>query len=144
MTRALRFIAGLLAGCASAVGIASLGFALLRAAWPEYSEAEPDKAYTLAMLLARLSVAATLTMGAACAATLVAGDNGRAAVSLGAFFVAVSLPSHLYYVWDDYPVWYHFVYLLSLVPIAWLGSRLLRTVMPLNQPATEYPVQEAV
>ena len=142
--RALRFIAGLLAGCASAVGIAFLGIALLRAAWPEYAEAEPDRAYSLVMLLARLSVAAILTIGAACVATLVAGDDGRAAVFLGAFFVAVSLPSHFHYVWDDYPVWYHFVYLLSLVPIAWLGSRLLRAVMPLNQPATEHPAREAV
>lgn len=141
--RALRFIAGLFTGCASAVGIAFLGFSLLRATWPEYVEAEPEKAYTLAMLLARLSVAALLTIGAACVATLVAGDNGVAAVSLGVFFVAVSLPSHLHYVWDDYPAWYHFVYLLSLIPIAWLGARALRALMPRAQPSTPPLVREA-
>jgi len=121
--KAVRLIAGLLVGCATAVALAKVGFSILRVTWPDYAIAEPAKAYTLGMLFARLSIAAVLTAGAACAATLVARDDGRAAWSLGALFVLLSLPSHLYYVWQDYPVWYHAVYLLSLVPIAGYSGR---------------------
>jgi hypothetical protein len=128
--KALRLIAGLVLGCVIAVIIARVGFSALRTAWPGYAAAEPEKAYTLGMLLARLAIAAILTAGAACAATLVAGDDGRSAWWLGGLFVLISLPPHLYYVWDDYPAWYHFVYLLSLVPVAGLSGRLLRAASP--------------
>ena len=53
-----RLIAGLVVGCVSAVAIASAGFSVLRALWPEYAAAEPEKAYTLAMLFSRLSIGA--------------------------------------------------------------------------------------
>lgn len=123
MKETLRTLAGLVAGCVSAVAIAAVAFSVLRAAWPEYTAAEPVKAYTLAMQLARLSIAALCTAGSACVATLVAGDDGRAAWWLGLLFVVVSLPSHLHYVWDDYPAWYHFVYLGSLIPVAGFSAR---------------------
>lgn len=116
--RAARPIAGLLVGCFTAVAIARVALWILRATWPEYAAAEPTKAYTLGMLFVRLSIAALLTAGAASAATIVARDRGRTAWRLGVLFVLLSLPSHLYYVWDDYPVWYHATYLLYLIPIA--------------------------
>ena len=128
--RVLRLIAGLLVGCVTAVAIAGAGFWVLRSAWPEYAPAEPEKVFTLGMLFARLSIAALCIAGAACVTTIVAGDSGRAAWWLGGVFVLVSLPSHLYYVWDDYPAWYHFVYLLSLIPIAGYSARLFRAVLP--------------
>jgi hypothetical protein len=124
-------IAGLLVGFACAAAIASLAFTALPSAWPEYAAAVPAKAFTLQMLWSRLGVAAFLTVASAAAAVLVAGDR-RAAWALGSLFVLVSLPSHLYYVWADYPVWYHAVYLLSLVPLAWLGGRLVPS--SLSQP----------
>ena len=43
---------------------------------------------------------------------------------VGGIFLLISLPPHLYTVWDEYPAWYHFVYLLSLVPIAGFSGRL--------------------
>ena len=131
----LRLVAALAIGSLAAVVIAAICFSLMRAAWPAYVTAEPTKAYTLSMMLARLSIGVLCAAGAACVATIVAGDDGRAAWWLGAFFVVISLPDHLYYVWDDYPVWYHFVYLGYLVPVAvfsaraflsWTGHRGLR------------------
>jgi hypothetical protein len=127
MTSTLRLIASLVAGCVIAIAVASAGFALLRSVWPEYAAAEPEKAYTLAMLFARLTVGAVCTGAAACVTTLIAGDDGRSAWWLGALFVVVSLPAHLYYVWDDYPVWYHFLYLGYLVPIAVSSARIFRS-----------------
>lgn len=126
MKSTLRLTAGLVVGCMTAVAIASAGFALLRALWPEYAAAEPTKAYSLAMLFSRLTVGVLCTAGAACVTTIVAGDNGKAAWWLGTLFLVLSLPSHLYYVWADYPVWYHFVYLFYLVPVAGLTARIFR------------------
>ena len=127
--RALRMIAGLVVGFVCAAGIARLAFTALQSAWPEYAAAAPAKAFTLPMLWSRLGVAAFLTVASSVAAVLAAGDR-RAAWVLGCLFVLVSLPSHLYYVWADYPVWYHAVYLLSLVPLAWLGGRLVPGTLP--------------
>lgn len=119
-----RPIASLVVGTLCAVGFARLAFAALQSVWPEYAAAVPERAYTLAMLWARLGVAALVTLLSAAAATLVAADR-RVAWVLGSVFLVVSLPSHLHFVWADYPVWYHAAYLLSLIPIAWLGGRLV-------------------
>ena len=126
----LRLIAALLAGCATALAVAALEFSLLRAIWPAYVAAEPTKAYTLGMLWARLSIAAVLTAVAGGVATLVARDDGRAAWWLGVLFFLVSLPPHLYTVWNDYPAWYHAVYLLSLIPIAGYSGRFVGAALP--------------
>ncbi len=123
MKSVLRFIASLIVGCVIAIAIA---YAVLRALWPEYAPAEPQKDYTLAVLFSRLAVGALCRAGAACVTTIIAGDNGRAARWLGAIFVVISLPSHLYYVWNGYPVWYHLLYLSYLVLIAGLTARVLR------------------
>ena len=64
-------------------------------------------------------------------ATLVAGDR-RVAWVAGGLILAMSIPPHLYpgYVWDDYPVWYHVVYLLSILPIAAFTGRMIRRLRP--------------
>lgn len=122
--RAPRMVAGLAVGFVCAAAIAKLAFAALQSVWPEYAAAAPHRAFTLPMLWSRLCVAAVLTVASGAAAVLVAGDR-RAAWVLGSLFVLVSLPPHLYYVWADYPAWYHAAYLLSLVPLACLGGKLV-------------------
>lgn len=118
-----RFIAALVAGTVCAIVVARLEFGVLRALWPAYAAAEPEKAYTLAMMFSRLSIGVVSTAVAACVTTLVAGDSGRAAWWLGLLFIVISSPFHLYYVWDDYPAWYHFVYLGYLAPVAGFSAR---------------------
>ena len=39
--KAIRLIAGLLVGCATAVALAKVGFSILRVTWPDYAIAEP-------------------------------------------------------------------------------------------------------
>jgi hypothetical protein len=121
-----RLIAAIAAGCGMAFVIAVVGFAMLRMLWPAYAMAVPAKTYTFSMLLSRLSLGVISTAGAALVTTLVAQGNGKAAWWLGGVFLAVSLPNHLYYVWDDYPAWYHFTYLAYLVPVAGLTPRVFR------------------
>ena len=126
MNRAVRWVASLVVGCLVAIAVARGAFAALRSTWPDYAAAEPTKAYTLAMMFSRLGIGALCTAGAACAATLVAADDGRIGWWVGALFLALSAPVHLHTVWNDYPAWYHFVYLGYLIPIAGLSARALR------------------
>ena len=65
MNTRLRRIAALRAGCVTAVVIALTGTFVARTLWPDYAAAEPEKAYNLAMLVARLAVGVLCTAGAA-------------------------------------------------------------------------------
>ena len=123
MRKASLLIAGLAAGCVTAVAIALAGTWLARELWPAYATAESAKTYSFAMLVSRLVVGAICTIGAACAASIIVRDHGRAACWLGALFLASSLPDHLYRVWAAYPVWYHVLYLSYLLPLAALTGR---------------------
>lgn len=127
----LRGVGGLAAGWATSAAVLAAGFALLRLLWADYALAEPEKAYTLAMLLARLVIFSSMIAATAAVAALVAGDE-RFAWIAGALILLVSIPPHLYpgHVWDDYPVWYHVVYLVSILPIAVAGGRWSRRRFP--------------
>ncbi len=125
MNVVLRRGAALVAGCATAVGIAIVAVLVVRRLWPAYAVAEPTKHYSFAMLVARLIVGALCTIGAAVVATRVVRDDGAIAWWLGGLFLAVSLPDHLLVVWPDYPAWYHIVYLAYLVPVAGMTGRLV-------------------
>jgi hypothetical protein len=117
MTRATGVVSGVLAFLIAGL----LGLAVLSATWPAYASAVPTKAYSTAMLLARLGVA----VAASIVAGLVAGGLGgaRAVRAVGYVLTAVSAVIHIGMVWPDYPVWYHVVYLLSLLPVTALAGR---------------------
>jgi hypothetical protein len=123
----LRIVAGVALGWAASWAILNGGFACLRAVWPDYAAAEPEKAYTLTMLFVRLVIFSAMIAGTTAVATLVAGDE-RVVWLAGGLILAFSIPPHLYpgTVWDDYPVWYHVVYLVSILPIAWFTGRWCR------------------
>jgi hypothetical protein len=127
----LRAIAGLALAWATSWVVLTGGFALLRASWPDYALADPEKAYTLTMLLVRLLIFSSMIAATSAVATLVSGDKRFAWVA-GGLILALSVPPHLYpgHVWDDYPPWYHIVYLLSILPIAVIGGRSMRRLLP--------------
>jgi len=130
-TTVLRCVAGLALGWVTSWAILAGGFSLLRGVWPDYALAEPEKSYTLAMLFVRLVIFSAMIAATAGVAALVAGDR-RVAWLAGGLILATSIPPHLYpgYVWDDYPAWYHAVYLLSILPIAAYSGRWARRVVP--------------
>lgn len=114
------------------IAVGGAGFLFLRTAWSDYARAEPTKSYTLLMLFSRLAVGVVCTMTAGAVSAMVA-KSSRAAWWLGSVLVVISAPIHLpihlwsgLSVWDNYPTWYHFVYLLYLVPIAGLTVRVFR------------------
>jgi hypothetical protein len=122
----LRLLAALAIGAVTSWAILAGGFALLRAVWADYTLAEPEKAYSLAMLFVRLLVFSAMIAATAGVATLVSGDE-RVGWIVGGLILAVSIPPHLYpgHVWNDYPAWYHIVYLVSILPIAGFAGRLV-------------------
>lgn len=116
MTRGAGVLPALLAWLVAGL----LGLAGLSAMWPDYASAVPTKAFSTAMLLARLGVAVV----ASSLAGLVAGRLGgaRAARAVGLVLTGVSAVFHIGLVWPDYPIWYHAVYLLSLAPVTALAG----------------------
>lgn len=121
---ALRLLGAIVLGVATSWVILKGGFFILREVWPAYALANPDRAYTLPMLLVRLGVFAVMISATSAVAAWVVEDS-RMALLAGVAILAVSIPLHLYpgYVWDDYPAWYHIVYLLSILPNAFLTAR---------------------
>jgi|APMI01.1.fsa_nt_gi hypothetical protein len=119
----LRRILAIIVGSGVGVALAITTTMVVRHLWPAYVLAEPTKAYSLAMLCARLAVGAVCLVAAAWVATRVARDTGTAAWWLGGVVLAVSLWDHLVRVWADYPAWYHLVYLSYLLPLAVLSGR---------------------
>jgi hypothetical protein len=98
----------------------------LRLGWPAYAAAAPTRSYDLPMYAARLSIsaAASLATGAV-AARLggIGGIGGRSALATGIVQLVLFVPYHIM-IWDQYPVWYHLTFFVSLVPFALLGARL--------------------
>ena len=108
-------------GLAIWLSLGALGLRALHVMWPDYARAESNKSYTLAMLIARLSISVIASVVAGVAAAKIA----RAASPswwLGVLLLAGSAPLHLVVVWADYPAWYHAAYLLPLIPVCGLSG----------------------
>ena len=93
--------------------------------WTEYAAAAPDRAYTLPMLLARLTTGAAATVVAGWCASRIAQDHQTTALWLGLVLLAINVPWHIQ-IWSEYPIWYHLVWLASLIPCTILGGRAAR------------------
>jgi hypothetical protein len=115
-------LAAVVVGFVAWVAIGGAGFLLLRTTWPSYALAEPAKSYTLPMLFSRLAVGVVCTIAAGAVAAIVAKGSRAASWWLGGLLLLLSAPVHFGRVWAEYPVWYHFAYLLPLVPWTILGG----------------------
>lgn len=118
-------IAATVAGLVCAL---ALGFVCDQAAlnlWPAYAAAFPDRAFTLPMQLARLTVGLVGMIAGGFVASALAGQDQRPALWLGLVGLAGGLWVHLQEpTWSNYPLWYHLLYLSYLIPGPLLGGRL--------------------
>jgi len=101
------------------VGIA--GFWLLRVSWRDYVAVEPALAFSLAMQLSRLLVAALCSVCAGLAIGFIARRVSYTPWIVGAVLVLQFLPTH-YTLWERFPIWYHLFFLLTLAPLVALGA----------------------
>lgn len=116
----LAVVAGLLAWLA----VATLVGLCLRL-WPAYVAAAPQYDFTLEMLWARLAIGAVSTLAAGWVAAAVDGRGRRAVWAVGVALLVLFLPEH-YQLRHRFPLWYHLVFLVSLVPLTWIGGTMRR------------------
>jgi hypothetical protein len=116
-----RKIIGVVGGLIAWIVVATILNWLMRLGWPGYAEAEKPMAFTLPMLAGRLVAGALSSVAAGVAFARIA-KGGSASIALGVVLLAVFLPIH-FGLWDKFPVWYHAVFLISLLPLAVLGAR---------------------
>jgi hypothetical protein len=120
-----RAIVGVVAGLTAWIVIATIGNLGLRMAWPGYSEVEAAMRFNDAMMVARLFLGALSSLGAGFVVAWITHRNGRAVWILAALLLIVFVPTH-YGLWEKFPVWYHAVFLVSLVVVTRLGGMLAR------------------
>jgi len=120
MTRnILGVVAGLMAWLLVA---ATLGF-IMRTSWPAYAAVAETMNFTLPMMLARLSIGALATLAAGLVTALIT-RSAVARLIPGVLLLVAFIPQHVM-LWDKFPLWYHLTFLLSLVPLTYLGSRIV-------------------
>lgn len=120
-----RSILAFIAGLAAWVLVASLLNRGLRLALRGYAAAEPELTFTHGMMAARLVLGALASLAAGAATRAVAPSSRRPAWVLGAVLLAAFIPIHVR-LWANFPVWYHLVFLGTLVPLVALGATLIR------------------
>jgi len=120
-----RSIFALVAGLVLWVLVATVLNRGLRALLPGYALAEPTMTFTLVMKAARLVLGALASLAAGAATGRIAGSRTGLPWVLGAIVLALFIPIHVQ-IWAKFPVWYHLVFLGTLVPLVALGATLAR------------------
>jgi hypothetical protein len=115
---------GIVTGLAVWLAIVIVAGLILRETWPAYASVADAMTFTLPMMIARLSISAlaTIAMG------FVTARITRSALTRlvpGIILVMVFIPQHMM-LWEKFPLWYHLWFLLSLVPLTYLGNSLAR------------------
>ena len=121
-----RSLLAVVAGLAVWTLVATLLNFGLRAGLAGYTQAEPTMTFTLGMKVARLILGALSSLAAGAAAGLIAPSKTAPGWVLGAIILALFIPAHIQ-LWAKFPVWYHLVFLTTLVPLVALGAGLTRT-----------------
>ncbi|MFI4925427.1 MAG: hypothetical protein ACHQJ7_09840 [Vicinamibacteria bacterium] len=119
----LRVTLAVVAGIVVWFAVATAANVALRMIVEGYADAEPAMRFTLGMMIARLVAGAIASVAAGAAGAWVARRVHPTALALGVVLVVLFIPVHVR-LWDTFPAWYHAVFLLSLVPLAWIGARL--------------------
>ena len=127
-------ILGVVAGLAMWVILASVAGILMREAWPAYASVAGAMTFTLSMQIARLSIGAVATLAMGLVTAAIARSSMTVLVA-GILLLLAFIPQHVM-LWDKFPVWYHLTFLLSLVPLTYLGAMVAgvaRTVEPVHE-----------
>lgn len=119
-----RKVAAILAGLSAWVLVVSLMNRGLRLWLPGYALAEPTLMFTLAMKIARLSMAAFTSLVAGVVVRAIAPASAWAPWIVGLIILALFVPSHIY-LWDKFPIWYHLTFLITLAPLVAFGAALV-------------------
>jgi hypothetical protein len=114
---------GVIAGLAVWIAVTTVAGVIIRAAWPAYSSVADAMTFTLPMMIARLGIGAVATVAAGWLAATITRRSKLATLLPGVVLLAGFIPQHIM-LWEKFPVWYHLTFLLSLIPLAFLGGKL--------------------
>ncbi|OAI42454.1 hypothetical protein AYO41_04295 [Verrucomicrobia bacterium SCGC AG-212-E04] len=93
---------------------------------PGYVEVEKAMNFSLGMLVARLLLGAIASLAAGAACVVICPSSRVAIYVFALLLLALFVPVHVN-LWTKFPVWYHLVFLGSLIPLVLFGARLLRS-----------------
>jgi hypothetical protein len=124
-----RSIAAFLAALITWTLVATLINRALRHGFDGYAAAEPDMAFSLGMMFARLVMGAVSSLAAGAVMALIAPNGARTPWVFGMLVLALFIPSHIQ-LWSLFPVWYHLTFLLTIVPLVLVGWRLAKMRRP--------------
>lgn len=118
---------GVATGLAVWLAIAVVAGLIMRETWPAYASVADAMTFTLPMMIMRLSIGAfaTVTMGFVTACIT---QSALARLIPGLVLLIVFIPEHVM-LWDKFPIWYHLSFLLSLVPLTYVGNSISRGAM---------------
>src|SRR5262245_57243699 len=119
----MRSILAVVAGLAVWMLVATLLNFGLRAGIAGYAQAEPTLTFTLGMKIARLILGALASLAAGAVVGLIAPSKTAPRWVFGTLMLAFFIPVHVQ-LWAKFPVWYHLVFLGTLVPLVLLGAAL--------------------
>jgi len=112
---------GVVAGLAVWIAVVAVAGLIMRSSWPAYASVADAMTFTLPMMLARLSIGALATLAAGWITAALAPRPLLVRVIPGIILLAVFIPQHIA-LWHTFPIWYHLTFLLSLVPLTYLGG----------------------
>ena len=116
-----RGILGVVAGLLTFVAVVAVAGIIMRGAWPEYARVADAMTFTLPMMIARLAIGALATIGAGLVTAAIANPSTLVRLAPGLLLLVAFIPQHIM-LWEKFPVWYHLTFLLSLVPLTYLGG----------------------
>ena len=117
----VKAVIGVVTGLAVWVAIIAGAGVIMRLSWPAYASVATAMTFTLPMLLARLSIGAFATVSTGLVATCIAPRSMLVRVIPGVILLVAFIPQHIT-LWDRFPLWYHLTFLISLVPLTWVGG----------------------
>lgn len=103
------------------VAIVTVAGLVLRVSWPAYASVAAAMTFTLPMLFARLAIGAVATLTAGWIAAGIRPRSIRVTLIPGLILLVLFIPQHVM-IWPRFPIWYHLSFLLSLVPLTWVGG----------------------
>jgi hypothetical protein len=116
-------IFAVVAGLAVWVSVVIVIGEIMRRSWPAYANVAAAMAFTLPMMVARLSIGALATVAAGFVTAVIGARSAIAKLMPGFLLLVAFIPQHIM-LWNKFPVWYHLTFLLSLVPLTYVGAML--------------------
>jgi len=135
----LKAILGVVAGLVVFVAVATIAGLILRLSWPAYASVAAAMTFTLPMLITRLAIGAVATLSAGLVTALIARRSIRATLTTGVLLLLGFVPQHIL-IWTRFPAWYHLTFLLSLLPLTYVGGR---AAQRMKEPAGSRTMQDS-